>query len=423
MSAHSSKGLEFPVVFVADTGRAFSDKDAANRLVYSDEIGLAFRLRAPSGIVVCDNPVRDIINLYNYDKMYEEELRIFYVALTRARERLYMVGKSSLDDIDKFIERCKRKRENLDSYSARRLSSYLEIALCASEGGGFVDCEQFLGELPSSSAEELTEEEKEDDGEQKEDTVLCNLLTERFNYVYPDRMLAELPKKLSVSETTPTVLDGTEGERLPSQKSKERWGSDKPRLPAFMDSRNSEESKRRGIATHYLMQFADLDHLNEKGALAELKRLAEGGFISAADRDRVRVEEIELFRRSPLFSRMLGAKNLYRELRFTLKIPAEELTGEEERRAVYKGKEVLVQGVIDCVIEDENGEFCVADYKTDRLSGEELSSKERLAEGMRERHGLQLSYYARAVESIFGKYPSSVQVYSLQFGDSVDVSL
>jgi len=137
----------------------------------------------------------------------------------------------------------------------------------------------------------------------------------------------------------------------------------------------------------------------------------------------VRVEEIELFRQSELFERMLRAKNLYRELRFTLKIPAEELTSENFRAEIYRGKMVLVQGVIDCIVEDSEGEYYVTDYKTDRLSPEELSDKEKLRLTMRERHGVQLSYYARAVESIFGKAPKATEVYSLQFGDSVDVSL
>ena len=344
---------------------------------------------------------------------------VLYTAMTRAREKLYVTGKSSLDDVERYIERCKRKRETLDSYTARRLSSYLEIVLCASEGGGFVGGEDFIGFVPETE-ENLTEEST---GEEVQPEVispeLYKTLSDRFNYTYPNILLKDLPRKLSVSKTTPTVLDGTEGEDVYMFEANE----DRPRLPAFMDPKSSEESKKRGIATHYLLQFADLSYLEKNGAAAELKRLFDGGFISPSDRDRVRVEEIELFRNSGLFKKMLRAKNLYRELRFTLKIPADELTSEELRSEAYRGRKVLVQGVIDCIVEDENGDYFVVDYKTDRLSEEELSSKEKLEQTMRARHGVQLSYYAKAAEEIFGKAPVSTQVYSLQFGDSVDVSV
>ena len=437
MSIHSSKGLEFPAVFVADSGRAFADRDAKMRLVYSDELGLAFRLRTPSGLVVADNPVRDVINLYNFGKSYEEEMRILYVALTRARERLYMVGKSSLDDVDKYVQRCKRKGERLDSYSVRRLSSYLEVALATTEGSR-VYVEDFLGYLPEPTDAPENTEGGEEKITEKFDEELYERLVERFNYRYPAPFLKDLPRKLSVSKTTPTVLDGSEEETaylafaeegeneahtLPCSENKPGEKTEKRTLPAFMDAKSSEESKKRGIATHYLLQYADLKNLEENGALSELNRLTEGGYISVRDSERVRVDEIELFRKSELFYRMKRAKKIYRELRFTLPFPAEELTSEEDRKEAYRGKTVLVQGVIDCILEDEDGEYFLTDYKTDRLTDEELASEEKLRETMRRRHGLQLSYYKRAAEAIFGKAPRAVEVYSLQAGISVDVSL
>lgn len=419
MSAHASKGLEFPIVFLADAGRAFSDRDSRNRLVYSDELGMAFRLRTPSGLVPADNPVRDIINLYNFEKMYEEELRILYVALTRAREQLYLIGKSTLDDVERYVKRCERKRERLDAYSARHLSSYLEIAIVASEGGGYVSEDEFVPVTEAEETEEAEVNAEITEDFEKVDPELYSRLVERFNYRYPAPYLKDLPEKMSVSKTTPTVLDGSDDSALVlfDEDSKKRS------LPAFKDLSGAAESAKRGIATHYLLQFCDLKLLEKNGASAELERLASGGYISSADRDRVRIEEIELFRRSELFSRMLEAKELYREFRFTVKLPADSLTTEEERKEAYRGKEILVQGVIDCLVVDKDGEYYLCDYKTDRLTEDELTDKELLRKTMTARHGSQLSYYAVAVEKIFGKAPKAVEVYSLHFGDSVDVRL
>ena len=84
---------------------------------------------------------------------------------------------------------------------------------------------------------------------------------------------------------------------------------------------------------------------------------------------------------------------------------------------IDKDKSVLVQGVIDCLYVDKNGEYHLVDYKTDRLAPEELADRDMARRKLYEKHSLQLSYYAKAVEQIFGKYPSTIEVYSLHLGD------
>ena len=87
------------------------------------------------------------------------------------------------------------------------------------------------------------------------------------------------------------------------------------------------------------------------------------------------------------------------------------------------GKEVLVQGVIDCIIEHTDGTFELIDYKTDRLSREELKDRSLAEKKLNEKHSMQLSYYALAVEKMFGKAPSKIRVYSLPLGDTVEISV
>ncbi len=432
MTCHSSKGLEYPVVFLAEGGSRISNKDAVGRVVYSDELGLAFRLRTPSGLLPVDNPVRDIINLHNTSKMYEEELRILYVALTRAREQLYLVGSSPLKSSDEYLEKCSRTRDSLDGYCARNLSSFLEIAIVAADSPRIFDQYEFTG-----TARRLTEDTEEaikadqtektapvtEKNEEKAeiDPDLVNELVKRFKYVYPCLPLTELPEKMSVSKAGPTVLDGSEEYELSLFGEKEEDA--KRTLPRFAEALPAEESAKRGIATHYLLQFCDLNNLKEQGGAAELARLLEGGFISKEDADRVRLREIDMFRHSSLFEKMLNARKLYREFRFTVNIPAASLTGEEDKRLAYGKKEVLVQGVIDCLVENPDGSYSLYDYKTDRLTKEELADRSLAEETLKRKHSAQLSYYALAVKEIFGKSPKNVEVYSLHLGDTVDVAL
>jgi ATP-dependent helicase/nuclease subunit A len=158
------------------------------------------------------------------------------------------------------------------------------------------------------------------------------------------------------------------------------------------------------------------------GARAELSALKNAGFLSEKDAELVRIKEAEGFARSALVKDMLAAKNLYREFRFNVKLPAEDFTTEPELKALYKDRSVLVQGVIDCLYEDNDGEYHLIDYKTDRLTPEEKADKELARRKMCDKHSLQLSYYAKAVELMFGKYPKSIEVYSLPLGTTLDVA-
>ena len=422
VTCHGSKGLEYPVVFLADAGRAIRDMDSASRLVYAGGFGIAYRLRTPSGLATVDNPVRDLINHYSYGKMYEEELRILYVALTRARERLFCIGTCPKSDSATYMSKIRALREHLAPYALRRLSSYLDIILVTGESGEYEDIypegrdgEPVDESLPVAD-EDVSLNTKDADGTAAGyDHELFEILTDRFAYSYPNPYLSTLPEKMSVSKASPSVLDGTEEPTVIISDSGVR------RLPAFMEGRAAEESAKRGIATHYFMQFCDLMRLEKNGATEELALLLRNGYISKADAERVRLEEIEMFRRSRLFAEMKRAKRLYRELRFNVRIPATHFTEREEVARAFGDRTVLVQGVIDCIAELENGELLVVDYKTDRLSAEELRDPEAARLTLKERHGVQLSYYAMAAERMFGRSPSRVEVYSLPLGDTVDV--
>ena len=116
---------------------------------------------------------------------------------------------------------------------------------------------------------------------------------------------------------------------------------------------------------------------------------------------------------------MRGARALHRELRFNVRLPAVLFTEEDDRRRAYSDRSVLIQGVIDCIIEYPDGEIGLFDYKTDRLSREELSDRALAERTLTDKHRTQLSYYALDAEQIFGRYPKTVGVYSLHLGDTV----
>jgi len=499
ITCHSSKGLEYPIVFLGGAGGSSLGQDTFGRLVYSADMGITFRQRTPSGLAMVASPIHDLNCHYVIRKEHEEELRILYVALTRAREQLYVVGKAKTKTREAYDEKINYLKDNLSAYTLRSTRNYLDL-IAMTMDGSYKFAEDFIQNLDvvlpndnenaaqskdTSAADgfelpdTLSFEELE---EPSADEAMIDELISRFTFKYPNEYLTMLPEKFSVSRAHPHMLevedegellfaeDTSEDENIPEGEDafdseditadaeiakgttlskaeisaencapyddfqggktalaegvqKEESGEKKRRLPAFAVGRAAEESARRGIATHMVLQFCNLERMEREGAEAELATLLADGFLTKQDKERVRIGEIKKFLGSKLFREMKSAKALHRELRFNLLFPANMFTADEEQRAALAEKDVLVQGVIDCIIEKEDGSLVLIDYKTDRLLYEELKNPALAKERLNKKHSLQLSYYAYAVEKLFGRAPAAVGVYSLPLGSVVDIDI
>ena len=442
ITAHGSKGLEYPVVFFAGGTSSFNashDVSEPPRFEYEEGFGMGMFLRTDSGLALVRNSTKKIIKHYRHRKKIEEEARVLYVILTRARERLYVVGqvKSKLDD---FEAETAAAREYMSEYSVYNISSLFKMILEMKEFDTKLPTE-FLREPPlvyTDKAYDALEKggasEDLDNGadavnETQENTVdnaaveeIEAMLRERFSFEYPDLHLTRLPGKLSVSKLYPAILDGSDEFAVKMDKAENEPREKRGYLPKFRAPDKVNLSAERGIATHMLLQFCNLDRLCEKGARSEISELKNGGFLSEKDSSLVRIKEVDAFAKSRLISEMRSADKIYREFRFNAKLSASDFTTDEELKALYKDKQVLVQGVIDCLYVDKNGDYHLVDYKTDRLTPEEIADRDMARAKLYDKHSLQLSYYAKAVEEIFGKYPSTIEVYSLHLGDTLDVS-
>lgn len=419
-TAHSSKGLEYPIVFFAEAARALTNRDLRERIAYSEGYGMAYYLRAEDGQTLVENPIKHIIQERIKEKFYDEELRVLYVALTRARERLFVVGDLPAGaSFDSYSAKAEVKARTLSGYSVRQLGSYLEMILAANTGAPvtLVECRGVevqvgTGGVQADAAPERAER----------DEALYREILERFRYEYPEEHKTRFPEKLSVSRLYPTVLDGAdEGVTHLPDADEEEEEAPRTRLPSFISGEREGVSAERGIATHLVLQFCDLENLAKCGGACEISRLTELRFLSPERAALVRRGEIDLFAASELFARMRKAKRLWRELRFNVRLDASLFTEDEARRAALDGEKILVQGVIDCIIEDAGGELHLVDYKTDRLTREELADEVLAARKLSDKHRGQLTYYALAVEKMFGKRPATVSVYSLPLGKCVDI--
>ena len=409
MTIHGSKGLEFPVVFLCDTQHTFNTAGRRPSLLYDREYGPVLRLPTEGG-ALADNPIRTLVRDRRAREETAEEIRLLYVALTRARERLYVTG-SLVNAEEKWLEAISEMALFRDWHLLSRTNTLAWILPILAEGGDpyleihtppAVTVEDALAE-PSVVVPEASPAADEAEAER-----LAALLRTRLSFVYPDEASTTLPEKLSVSRLSPTVLDGSDEEEtsavLPDRH--------RPSVPRFLSGTREDAAAAAGTATHLFMQFCDLDRLAASSVDEEIERLVKAEFLHPTDAALVRRDEIEAFRTSALFARLRAATRLRRELRFHARLPAALFTEDADRAAALGDRELLVQGVIDCVIEEPDG-YAIIDYKTDRLTAAELRDPRLAREKLLSRHALQLTYYAAACERMYGRPPKSVEIYSL----------
>lgn len=425
-SIHKSKGLEFPVCFVADTLHRHSSKDTQTELVFDSELGPAVRLRDETGLARCDTPHRRAVAAKIDEQQTEEELRILYVALTRARERLYVTAGGKAD---KLLESAEKRARVITEQSIGEVSNYFEWILTVLHATPTDACRlevvRDIGQmepvaeavLPGQAAAEPPPDDK--DAEE----ACYNTLLQRFVFQYPYAHMSRIPAKLSVSKLFPGVLDEPE-ETVLTLREAER--AEIPRQsdgPAFISRQTAASAADSGTATHLFMQFCDLEYLVRAGTKKEIERLIVRQFITEDIAALINLEHIRLFVESDLFARLQQAKKLYREFRFNLKLPAPLFTEDPALKALLTGEDLLVQGVIDCLFEEADGTLSLVDYKTDFLTPYEIAHPEAAEKKLVERHRQQLFYYAEAVRRMMGRAPDRICIYSLPSGREIPVDV
>ncbi len=410
-SIHKSKGLEFPVVFFSDTQKRYNTDDVKPAILYSGNIGFAMKLRDESGFGLYNPLLRKSLSLATVNLLKEEQLRLMYVALTRARERLYVTATTAKPH--EMIATAKGECRFLTEHSAMKHNSFLPLILLAANGedSDFHTIEVVEdGPLYTSSTTETENIETEVSVNEAD----VDTLNARFDYRYSNVARTKIPAKLAISRLYPDILDDTilsdtiEQKKLPKAITS----------PKFISADESETAAKRGTATHLFMQFFDFENAANCGAKAELDRLVARNFLTDADAALVNLDEVEVFLKSPLFAKMRLASRIYREQRFNLTLNAADFALDKALKEELRDENVLVQGVIDCFFYDENGDIVLVDYKTDRVPKNDLAT----AKGkLRAAHSLQLSYYAMAIGEMCEKMPTKTLIYSLCLGETVEV--
>ena len=462
---HKSKGMEFAVCFLSDLARPFNEKAAKETVVYDEALGFTTKLLGTGGVAHVNTVHRMCALRSTLDAERLENMRVLYVAMTRAKTKLILTA--ALKKRDETVELCRGESVYADAHWFYDRSGnfirwilggiFKEKPTCArmffGDGEGTV-----TGEVPlyggASAAKEtdphenieaqdaappvggaLPAAEAAGDREAAEGrAALVRRLQARFGYTYPHAHLETLPAKLTVSKLSPTTLDtwaekdnhppveepvGADALWVTDPEEETQAYEDLLAPPAFLAGEKKATAAEAGTATHVFMQFCDFACLKQNGPREELDRLVKEKFLPEDMASLVKLSHVEKFLRSPLFAEMEAAASLKREFRFNLLLPADHFTADPVRKKHLVGEQILVQGVIDCLLFYPDGRYVLIDYKTDYLTQEERENPDLAAAKLRARHGHQLAYYGLACEKMLGRKPEKILIYSLPLGDSV----
>ncbi len=427
ITIHHSKGLEFPVCFVAGTASRMNTKDTQPALLTDEYLGAALRLPNAGPFSRANTFFREALALSIRRQNVEEEMRVLYVAMTRARERLYITANPQYGP-DYHLR------------TAELVAAHPEGAFLSAQGPCYIDW--VLAALLRRDYRDFATIEtvaQNDIGlldvapkacetqAPAQDSDMLNTLRERFAFVYPYEHLTRLPAKLSVSRLSPGVLDvydtdGVSPESI-SGADAEQLLHTFERVPSFGAKKTEALAAARGTATHEFLQFCRFERAERIGVRAELARLIEERYLAPETAELVRMEELERFFQSEFYRSLKSATQLRREMRFHIFLPAAEFTRDARFAAELRDEPLAVQGVIDLFYYDADGKPVLCDYKTDRLSTAELRDPARAAAMLKDRHGNQLRYYAKALEQICGQAPDRILIYSLPLGQAVEITL
>ena len=393
LSIHRSKGLEFPVVVVAGLNRRFNRTDLYAPLLFHTGLGVGPKRLDEGRGLEYPTLARTAIARRLDREMLAEELRLLYVAMTRAKDKLILTcalpnGEKRLRALAPWagdpvaperLAECQSAAEWVLLYALSRPDA-LELRRVAG------------GVLPAATRMEsrwdvraLTMDQGEGRWVSPEGTAAAGELPESvtagYGWVYPHAGAVDTPSKLTATQLKGRDLDREAAEAAPAAPQPPVF-----RRPRFLQEDQGLTAAEKGTAVHLAMQFFDFSQSGDlETIIAELDRLEEKQFLTPEQRSAVPAESILAFFHSDTGKALLAAPRLEREFKFSLLADAGAYYP-----GVGEGEQVLFQGVIDCWFEDEDGGLTVLDFKTDRVPHPRL-------------YAPQVASYAAALERMTGK--------------------
>ena len=422
MSIHKSKGLEFPVVFLCNSHKKFNMQDLNDNILLHQDIGFGPTIMDATRKIKYSSIAKDAIKLKMKQETLSEEQRILYVALTRAKEKLYITGRSKdftkyVQDKNKVLEMYESENIKLDAKLMKKANSYLDwimyvylfnqgrtiilkgesyklsdiITLNVSNKKDLLKTlakEEVVEQIDLKEKIEQILKNKSEEENKKSEQALKELLEWKYDYIVD----TTLPTKSSVTKIKQEkikleeILKGIESEEVEYKKSY---------TPKFMQEDKKISNAEKGTLVHLCIQRLDERKDYElKDIQNMILNLVEKEIITQNEADAIDVNLIYQYTKSQLFEELRQAKEVHKEQPFYINIPAKDVVSEAENSK----KNILVQGIIDLYYIDKNDNLTLIDFKTDYISNEP-NAKEKILE----KYKVQLEIYKTALEQALGR--------------------
>ncbi len=390
MSIHKSKGLEFPVVILAGMARGFNTQDLTEKVLIHSDWGYGPKYIDTELGLVYDNSARQIVRHAMLEEALSEEMRILYVAMTRAREKLIMLAAGR--NLEGKIKKCAvgAESERVSGAFTATAACYLDwilMALCTHPDAELLrkkaETERFRLSVDDSrfcikwlEGDSLfTEEEPIAETQKEEEPKEAGSLPAMLHYRYPYQEEGQLPAKLTVTE----LKRKSSGEEADSVYLYPR--------PVFLMERSGRLSgAEAGTALHTFLenlQFNDCD--SPQAIQKQIDTLFSRGILTQQEAESIPIHKVLTFMQSELGQRLSASKKVLREVSFGIQTEAEPFFR-------VKGT-IMLQGMMDCVLFEDEG-ISIIDYKTDRS---------KTPEELKEHYRIQLDCYREAAEKMFGQ--------------------
>ena len=437
MSVHKSKGLEFPIVFAARCGKKIDTRDASGNMIMHSDIGVGIDAVDPNERTKTPTFLKSVISRKIIRELEEEEVRLLYVAMTRAREKLFLVGSSSslgsqLKGLASLRECKDIQLPYYELISANTFLDWILRALCRHSSMAQILQEEGL-ELPKVTSiytrevpvqvhritlddiENVQEEELFHEQFTKEVVKRLDVnevyhagvkeeLEQQREYASASQNEQTIKQKLSVSELKKQSYLEEDSEWL------HREEEVIPLLPKFLKEEEELSGALRGTAYHRVMELLDFRKEYDIESLQnEIETLQEKHLLTKEMATCVRTKDVLKFLDSNIGKRMRAASlegKLYAEQPFVLGLPANQVYLDEESEEI-----ILIQGIVDAYFEEQD-QLVVVDYKTDRV----FTAKE-----LCDRYKTQLAYYAEALQRLTGKEVKERIIYSFALQQEIEV--
>ena len=435
MSIHKSKGLEFPVVFLVNSNKQFNEQDIKKEpVLLHQELGIGAKYIDYNAQIKYDTLTRQAVKNIIKTESISEEMRILYVALTRAKEKLFITGTSKnlskkLEDLEKQTEIYHKTKEKINPVLVKKYKSYLDWILLVYQYEknstqdllelNIIDKENFsklnktdIQEINLQKIKELMENKDiEISKEQMED------IKNKIEYEYQNKLATTIPTKSSVTKikqmqqkTLGVDIESLDENPTEVQENKEKkieFGK-----PKFLQ--NDEEQKitpaQKGTLIHLCMQKLKFKEEYNLEKISELiQKLKNKEIITEKESKAINMSKILAFTKSDIAKELKEAKEIYKEKPFYINVPAREIYEEN------CDENILVQGIIDLYYIDKDDNLKLLDYKTDYV---EPGNEQELVK----KYSKQLELYKEALEEALDKKVQNVYIYSVYLEKVIEIS-